>query len=1476
MKKLVTAFLIILLIFASCKNQNFVEYIERGFSKPTVQDVHFSESSLGDGNKIYVPSEQEIEVEFTIKNKYEKEITGTLQLPEDKKVFFHTVPYIISLTPTKMVIAFKFKVECEPSSQNNFFGASCPLNLKIYDKKTNRFLSSQNINANCNTAPLSIPDDKIVYKPETDEYVIELPKNEGIHNDLKEVKLLLSSKYGSEGVKTTVVPINTNTEGSLHTLTIKGNLEGQLATPSGDRKLEAIVYDKAGLNSSSYKTSEMRVFTSLTLVPPNDDVDLNSLKTEGAIVPKIKELVDYFQTQENWEDAGYTVSYESDDFKLEKSGDTYKFKPKNPSLITAGSYNITVNLSSANISPSPLTKTYEINVLGNDDAGIKTSTFAITDVTNYVNSYPNLTIATPTFEDDGNDGKKCKVMIPYTGFVTKLRVHVDAVGSGKITETNSGTDEKNDFDVDLAAASLSNETLTFYAHSSGGTSKQYKIEFTRKESVTVNVSVVNELLQSDDCKVEMSWTYGKKEVSISKSQSEISSGPFNVAKGAGVTFKITAGNGDRIKECSYNEHTQITIDNPKTKSFELVANENFILTVKFRAEASFKWVDIGKRESSEGYTKANVKYYLNDQEKNYSYMIVTGTPSPIPEIAIQKDKPCVFWIEGLNPERHRILDWVVNTETLTTSKSDGSIILSDDKTSLTIKKPNGDYVVKVSTIPLYELEIQVCDSNGASITGHNYSFEVRKGTPTGGEIQKNPLGKYAGILSNIPVYITAQEGSNSEYEIDKWESKKTTDTTFAPLTGSSEINKRNLNITKDTTVRLILKKKKFNINWSIEGSDQNISDPSKKTVVKVGDAPLASGTAKSVEIGNNIEFEITNLEEGRTIKGWEVDGNLKTTNETEITIENDKKKLTLTNIRQAHTVKLVLEPKKYLVTVYIANPEAVAHGYALKTTKNGDEITGTMGEGTIAGDTKYSYSDVEHGSKMIFEAATQDSIYDIDRWQYKPKNNNSWRDVTFSPGPNQYECSNDLKKLKWTVDDTTTLRVVLKPKTFNIAWSVEGETDVNITTKVNNSPVTPPSSTNCNAVFGARVDFSVGSIPAGKKIKGWKVNNDLKTASETGITIENDKKKLTLINIQQAYTIVLVLEDVIYRVEVDIEPPQEGISPPPHNYTIKATKGGNIIQPDTGTTIFSNVTPGEIELEAVLSIPPAATLTYIVKEWKYRLRGGDWTSFTDDSHYVEKPTKIKYTINSDIDFKVILKYTPVKFTVVPNGSVACFLTVKDENNSTILNDFNLIMDSPSVDVDGNGKKILKVSLSGYVGYGVVLWRINGKVENSFFDREWKNAIEHEFKAGDEVEITLDKIIRLGFFFGDGYFHNINEPYKGKIKITITASEGYVFPNGDKGTVIDNGLILASDNAFFAEHADEKVSFKVTRNAKINILVEDLPSGKTVSWKYLDKNSRPQPFSGENVPSENAMNPVKNWKIIEAYNNMLILMQIRSI
>ena len=584
MKKLLTSFLITFLIFASCKNQNFVEYIERGFSKPTVSDVHFSESSLGYENKIFVPSEQEIEVEFTIKNQYEKEITGTLQLPEEKKEFFHTVPYIKSLTPTKMVIAFKFKKEHEPSEQNNFLGATVPLDLKIYEKNTNRFLSRQNINANCNTPPLSI--NEIEYHQDRDEYTIKLPKIEGIHKDLKEVKLLLSSKNEAEGVKTTIVPINASTQDSLYTLTIRGNQDGELANPAGDRLLKAIVYDKAGLNSNAEKPSK-RHFTVLTLEPPNVDVDLDEVKN-GVEPPKIKELVDYFKEEKYWKAAGYSVSYESTNFDYDPS--KKKFMPKDPNL-AKGEYKVTVKLS---FGSNHLTKYYKINVLGNDEAGINTGKFEITDVTSdTLDNYSKLTIPTPTFVNDGPNGKTCEVTVPYTSYKTKLKVHVEAVGNGTIRRDPSDVDKAKARDLlveDLEKDSGSEKILTFYAYASDNfTHKIYTIKFIRGPSVNVTAYLMNKVLQSNDCKLEMNWAYGKKEINIHTNE-EDSRDSLTVARGAEVTFTITTGEKDVIKKCSSSDagHPQITIDNSKTMSFKLTANATFTLTADVGAEASFK------------------------------------------------------------------------------------------------------------------------------------------------------------------------------------------------------------------------------------------------------------------------------------------------------------------------------------------------------------------------------------------------------------------------------------------------------------------------------------------------------------------------------------------------------------------------------------------------------------------------------------------------------------------------------------------------------------------------------------------------------------------------------------------------------------------------------------------------------------------------------------------------------------------------
>ena len=93
MKKInVTIFTsLLILAFFSCKRQGSMkEYIERGFSKPTIEDGNIVKfKSVGNGGKVYVPSEKEMEVQFAIKNKYSIQITGELEVPEGKKELFN-------------------------------------------------------------------------------------------------------------------------------------------------------------------------------------------------------------------------------------------------------------------------------------------------------------------------------------------------------------------------------------------------------------------------------------------------------------------------------------------------------------------------------------------------------------------------------------------------------------------------------------------------------------------------------------------------------------------------------------------------------------------------------------------------------------------------------------------------------------------------------------------------------------------------------------------------------------------------------------------------------------------------------------------------------------------------------------------------------------------------------------------------------------------------------------------------------------------------------------------------------------------------------------------------------------------------------------------------------------------------------------------------------------------------------------------
>ena len=1021
MKRFFTLALIALTIFVSCKNENLIDYIERGFGKPILEDVCFNISNLGENNKIYIPSGSEIEVEFTIKNKYEIELKGELSFDEDKKDLFNTLPYIKELTLTKMVVAFNFKEDGEPSATDNFLGASVPISLKLYDKRNSRFLTGQIVEANCNTVPNTIPKEKIVYNEVTDEYVIELPKTIGIHKDITKVEFLLSSDYGNENnVKPKVVLIDESSQGTSFPLRIKGDEEWQLKNPSGERKLKAIVYDKAGLKSSEGGKKTQRIFTSITLVPQSINISLKDIDKEGVPVPTIKELADFFQG-DDWKKAGYTISYQSTDFTYNEA--TNRFK-KNGNL-TNGDHFVTVTL---NNNGNTANATYTINASVNTTPGINQSELKITDETKYKDLLPPDGVAplilsgeTINFQDVG-DAKEGSLIVPYTGFETNIKVHVEAISSyGKIEDaSNNGNASFKDFDLTLGKDSENIETLKFFACAEDVTiKKEYRIKFTRGASSKVTINLKHENLPEANGKVTLSWIYKKMSVNSGNPLSDQTM-EMQVARGTKVSLDVQVGNGAKIGDYTFTPHQTVIVP-VDGGTVEFNANQDITLDITLKPQASFEWVSTGGIDSGD-YEKACVSY--NNGQSTVTY---TDDITERKVVAVQKGQKCEFWIEGLNTETHRVLRWTVNEQEIINTNPSDPITLSSDKTRLTIKSANDNYKIKIYTVALCELTIKVCDANKGDITDSKYSFEVKKNSSGGAVvIQPKTPNYYVGIMPSTQLYINATEGSGSEYDIAGWEIKKASDSAFSGLTTGSGKDKRSFSITENTIVRLILKKKMFKMEWSINGANPNVSSPTEKTTIKakVSGTLLSSVNNVDVEIGKTIELEVNHLEEGRNIKGWKINGNLYTSSNAPqgVSITSGNKKLTINNVRKPYTISLELEVKKYTITVAIEKPsgDSEPHHYVIKATNTEIGIMTSKNEPL-----SYKYEGVPHNNEFSckFEVTTEEgqtSIYEIEKWQYYGANN-QWHDYS----SDHYEGENKAV-LKIAPIGDLKLRVVLK------------------------------------------------------------------------------------------------------------------------------------------------------------------------------------------------------------------------------------------------------------------------------------------------------------------------------------------------------------------------------------------------------------------------------------------------------------------
>lgn len=775
MKKINIAVYITLLVLSvfTCKRQaSMKEYIEKGFAKPILEgDAHFTKEKTTDNGKIYVPSKEEIEVQFTVKNKYNQELTGEVEVPQDKKALFDKVPEIKELTATKVVIAFNFNQEAEPKETNQFVGESVGITVKIFEKRTGRFLSSQTITANCNTAPPSIKTDDVMYKEETDEYLVTLPKGEGIHRDLKEVHFILSSTYSDEKAEPKVISIiDIGEQGKQCTLKIKGNEGWQLKHPGGQRNIKAIVYDRAGLKSDENdqeKSKTKRFFTSITLLPSSKDISVKKARETGVPIPKIAELEEFFNG-DNWQnESGYSVEY-SDSTPLGFEYDSKQKVFKNPNALAATTYKITVTLKQGALYSTPVEADFTIKVVGDNVAAIDQDSLIITDITNYPDGKPALQFdgSTLEFPIDSYGVATATVNVPYTTFDTELSVKVEAVA-----EECKGQDEGSDtywspqqYKTEYIRK-VGNEPdnrrsdIEFTITSPNGNVKQkYKISLVRETSPSVKIEFDKGLLPTGStARAKMTWKYAKEEFAFTVGG--VQDKYLTVGKNEYVDFDISVGDGVRIEECRSDfGHHQIE---GSGGNIRIQAVSNFKLNIKLKPESTVKWDNYLRPENKCGYTSGKITYGKGASETSY-------TPNT-PDVghAVIKGEPVKFKVEMLTTGQYKVEHWLVDGETISESKSDGSITLEEDKTLLTIKSADAkDYVVSVVTkrtspIPENEATINSEKSTIRDISTYSNedlrlkSFPNLQFSGSGTPLTQDVPVDYTGIDTTLRVHIEA-------------------------------------------------------------------------------------------------------------------------------------------------------------------------------------------------------------------------------------------------------------------------------------------------------------------------------------------------------------------------------------------------------------------------------------------------------------------------------------------------------------------------------------------------------------------------------------------------------------------------------------------------------------------------------------------------------------------------------------------------
>lgn len=825
---------LLLCVFISCSNRDLKEYLNQGFATPTFEnDVYFSDCAEGEGKKIYVPSGKDVKVRLAITNTYNKELRATLTFPEADAYLFKKVPCITNLDFTSLIISFEFKKDAEPEASNGFLGMSVPIELKLFDVKRGRHLGTRVIKANCNTAPLAIDESAITYDLQEDEYTIHLPKNEGKHNDLKEVRLELSTKQGNGEVKHKVVSIDKAEEQDKdYVLKVKDFLQ----QASGMREIKVTVFDKAGIPSTVKNKKGELIFLNITLQPSTKQIDIEESRKKGICVPEIKELKEYFKEAKDWKDAEYKVEYvlpAGKGFVYDEESNTIK----NTSAVI-GEHEVKVILkdSLGNTAETD----YMVTIISGESAELNKAELKIIDETDYTGKIGKALVLDVSTINFVKNPIECvgSITIPYTSYDTDLKLKVVAFDEEahvqNLSETGLIGTNKKEITTFLLKDSNSEASISFKIVSKyGHDTKNYKINFKRGLSVKVSLELTAEILSgyNGGGKITLEWDYGIVE------HKDTDFATFtHVAKNVRLKFVVKANEESKIGSIVSNATGHVINGAGKREiNFNLEAKNDFKITVQFSPETTVKWINYKANGISEGYSSGSMAYDKNGATGSQVPTIVSNL------FVVPKGCNMTFTISGLLPS-YDVKEWKVNNESVT--KTRDFYELQNNKCTLIVKNVEENLIVSVVT------EIKIFRVNWSVNGGVGASIEAKKGN----EIVTSTYDiEKGGSMTFKPKTI---EG----YKVKGWKVNNGAMLYGGAHTGGINITTdwvlRLTDINENKTVILFLEKIKHKLSVNIEGSMQGIKIKLNSDVYEFRpDEVNVSQTYQNIEHGTKINFE---------------------------------------------------------------------------------------------------------------------------------------------------------------------------------------------------------------------------------------------------------------------------------------------------------------------------------------------------------------------------------------------------------------------------------------------------------------------------------------------------------------------------------------------------------------------------------------------------------------------------------------------